>query len=82
MPEEINVSMIGATALTGIGMKVIIVCLALALLTAMRKVFNGKQGVSNDWIEKAIEKGDYRSVAFYQCVMFASTCLLLGSVLS
>ncbi|SKA52774.1 hypothetical protein [Photobacterium toruni] len=82
MPEEMNAVMIGTTALAGIGMKVIIVCLALALLTAMRKVFNGKQGVCNEWIEKAVAKGDYRSVAIYQCVMFASTCYLLGSVLS
>lgn len=82
MPEEMNVMMIGATALTGIGMKLIIMCLALALLTVMRKVLNGKEGISNEWIKAAIEKRDYRSVAIYQCVMFASSCFLLGSVLS
>lgn len=82
MPEDISVTMMGFTALMGIGMKLIILCFALALLTAMRKILNGKQGVSNDWIEKAIKAQDYRSVAAYQCIMFASTCFLLGSVLS
>ena len=82
MPEEINVSMITYTALAGVGMKLIVMCLALALLTAMRKVLNGKDGVNNDWIKHAIEQQDYRTVGLYQCVMFASTCFLLGSVLS
>ncbi|AUW07562.1 MULTISPECIES: hypothetical protein [Vibrio harveyi group] len=82
MPESINLFTMGATALTGIGMKLVFLCLALVVMTMMRKVIFGDDGVKNDWIAQAKQKGDFRSVAIYQCVMFGSTCFLLGSVLS
>ncbi|EKF9218938.1 TPA: hypothetical protein SLZ51_002352 [Vibrio cholerae] len=82
MPESINLTTMGFTALAGVGMKVMLLCFALVVMTMMRKVIFGEEGVKNDWIKQAKDKGDYRSVAIYQCVMFGSTCYLLGSIFS
>ncbi|WFQ78166.1 hypothetical protein PXH59_00540 (plasmid) [Xenorhabdus sp. SF857] len=82
MPDSINLTTVGFTALTGIGMKLMFLCLALIVMTMMRKIIFGVDGVKNDWIPKAKEKGDYRAVALYQCVMFGSTCYLIGSIFS
>ena len=82
MPDAINLSFVGITALTGIGMKLVMVLFALVLMTVFRRVFNGKEGVSNDWIQDAKQKGQYMPIAVYQCVMFAATCFLIGSIFS
>ncbi|MCC8380090.1 hypothetical protein [Xenorhabdus sp. PB30.3] len=82
MPESINLTTVGFTALAGIGMKLMFLCLALIVMTMMRKMIFGCDGVKNDWIQKAKEKSDYRSIAIYQCVMFGSTCYLIGNIFS
>lgn len=82
MPESINLTTMGVTALTGIGMKLGLLCIAMVVMTMMRRVIFGEDGVKNDWITQAKQKGDYRSIAIYQCVMFGATCFLLGNVLS
>lgn len=82
MPESMGLATVGGIALTGVGLKLVTVLFALIVMTAFRKVFNGKQGVSNAWIEDAKAKGQYMPIAVYQCVMFAATCYLIGSIFS
>ncbi|CCO46697.1 conserved hypothetical protein [Vibrio nigripulchritudo SOn1] len=82
MPEYLDFSGVGFALLSGVVIKVVLLVFALVVMTLMRKFIFGSDGVKNDWIAEAKSKGDYRSVAIYQCVMFASTCFLLGSVLS
>lgn len=72
-----------SVAVTGLGIKLLLMIVALVALVTLLRKLDKKSGVTfSDWINKAKEQGSFNAVSCYYSVRFAAVCWLISSIFS